>query len=136
MEAVMNLRLSAVTNLAALAMLASTSPVRVGAGDARAQTGALKPFAVALIQFEHNATDGDFEVVLEAKGGDEGLNKFTVTAPNGRKIVDLTAPDAATLGLRQVRLESPEPKDAKAIQAAYPEGAYTFAGTSVTGVRF
>ena len=132
----MKLRLRVLTSLTALAVLVSPAPVPVGAGVAHAQAGSPRPFAVAQIQFEHNATDGDFEVVLEAKGGDMGLNKLTVTAPNGRKVVDLTAPDASTLGLRQFRFESPEPKDQQGIKAAYPEGAYTLAGTTASGLRF
>ena len=73
-------------------------------------------FAVANVRFEQNATDGDVEVVFEAKGRAEGLAKFTVVSPDGRTVVDFTAPDAATtLGMRQFRFESPEPKlDGKA----------------------
>ena len=35
--------------------------------------GSVAPFAVATIHFERNATDGDFETVVEAKGGDDTL---------------------------------------------------------------
>lgn len=93
------------------------------------------PFAVANVHFERNATDGDFEVVFEVKGGDEGLAKLAVVSPDGRTVVDFTAPDASTLGIRQFRFESPEPADLASLRSAYPEGLYTFIGTSAAGNR-
>ncbi|MGH7538487.1 MAG: hypothetical protein ACREMF_07635 [Gemmatimonadales bacterium] len=93
------------------------------------------PFAVASIRLEQNATDGDFEVVVEAKGGEDGLTRLTVVAPDGRTVVDLTAPDASTLGVRQFRFESPEPSNAAKLKAAYPAGVYTFSGSTAGGVK-
>ncbi len=93
-------------------------------------------FAVARVLFEQNATDEDVEVVFEAKGGAEGLAKLTVISPDGRTVVDFTAPDASTLGIRQFRFESPEPKDVKGLKAAYPEGVYTFSGATASGVKY
>jgi len=90
-------------------------------------------FTIANVLFEQNATDGDVEVVFEAKGGAEGLSKLTVVAPDGRTVVDFAAPDASTMGIRQFRFESPEPKDVKGLKAAYPEGVYTFSGTTASG---
>lgn len=95
-----------------------------------------QPFAVASVHFEQNATDGDVEVVFEVKGGDEGLAKLTVTAPDGRTVVESTAPDASTLGIRQYRFESPEKGDVGSIKSAYPEGVYTFSAVSTSGVKF
>ncbi len=95
-----------------------------------------EPFAIASVFFEQNATDKDVEVVFDAKGGDEGLVRLIVTAPDGRTVVDITAPDASTLGLRQFRFESPERGDVASIKSAYPEGAYTFDATTVAGVKF
>jgi len=118
-----------------LAVLTLTALLGRGVHDARAQAGAARPFAVAHIQLEQNATDGDFEVVLEAMGGGEGLAKLTVTAPNGKTIVDFTTPQASALGMRQFRFETPEPKDLKGLQAAYPAGAYTLAGTTASGSK-
>jgi hypothetical protein len=97
--------------------------------------GPVAPFAVATIHFEQNATDGDFEAVVEAKGGDEGLARLAVVAPDGRTIIDVTAPTATTLGVRQLRFESPEPGDLASLTAAYPEGVYTFTGTTAAGAR-
>jgi len=90
-------------------------------------------FAVASVHLEQNATDGDVEVVFEVKGGHEGLAKLTVLSPDGRTVIDFTAPDASTLGLRQFRFESPEPKDVQSLKSAYPEGRYTFIGATATG---
>ncbi|MGH7494257.1 MAG: hypothetical protein ACREOO_17945 [bacterium] len=92
-------------------------------------------FAVARVHFEQNATDGDVEVVFEAKGGHEGLSKLTVVSPDGRTVVDFAAPDASTLGMRQFRFESPEPKDVQGLKSAYPEGVYTFTGATAAGEK-
>lgn len=91
------------------------------------------PFTIASIHFEQNATDGDFEAVVEVKGGDEGLARLTVTAPDGRAVIDVTAPAATTLGVRQLRFESPEPGDFASLKSAYPEGVYTFTGATAAG---
>lgn len=104
---------------------------------ARAQMGGKsKPFAVADVHFEQNATDKDVEVVFEVKGGDEGLAKLTVVAPDGRTVTDFAAPDASTLGIRQYRFESPERGDVKSIKSAYPEGVYVFNAVTVSGVKY
>jgi hypothetical protein len=92
-------------------------------------------FAVATVHLEQNATDGDFEVVFEVKGGADGLTKLTVVSPDGRTIVDTAAPDTSTLGVRQLRFESPEPRDFKKLKSAYPEGVYTFAGLTAAGAK-
>jgi hypothetical protein len=104
-----------------------------GAADPQVTSGTTTPFTTATVHFEQNATDGDVEVVFEVKGGAEGLAKLTVAAPNGRNVVDFTARDPATLGMRQFRFESPEPRDAASLKAAYPEGEYVFSGTTVSG---
>jgi hypothetical protein len=92
-----------------------------------------KPFAIASVHFEQNVTDGDVEVVFQVKGGADGLSGLTVVGPDGRTVISFEAPDATTLGVRQFRLESPEPKDVASLKAAYPEGAYTFAGWTAAG---
>ena len=93
------------------------------------------PFPVASLHFEQNATDGDAEVVFEIKGGDDGLSKLAVRAPDGRTVINFVAADPSTLGMRQFRFESPEPRDAKALKSAYPEGAYTFEGATASGEK-
>lgn len=94
------------------------------------------PFAVATVRFEQNATDGDVEVLFEAKGGDKGLAKLTVVSPDGRTVIDFKASDPSTLGIRSFRFESPEPKDVEGLKAAYPKGVYRFAGATEAGEQF
>ena len=104
-----------------------------GAGAGSGQAGVASPFEKAHVQFEQNATDGDLEAVFEAIGGAEGLKALTVTAPDGRTVVDFSARDGAAMGMRSFRFESPEPNDIATLAAAYPEGAYTFKGITGTG---
>lgn len=91
-------------------------------------------FENVAVQFEQNATDKDAEVVFEATSGGAGLSALKVIAPDGRTVVDFKAPDTK-LGLRHINLESPEPKNDGSIQADFPEGEYTFTGSTVTGVK-
>jgi len=112
-------------------LLGSLGLARVAVGH---ESGPSVPFAVASVHFEQNATDGDVEVVFEVKGGGEGLAKLAVVSPDGRTVIDFTAPDASTLGIRQFRFESPEPGDVESLKLAYPEGVYTFSGVA-TGVK-
>ena len=98
-----------------------------------AETAIAKDLPVARVRFEQNATDGDVEVVFDAKGGREGLAKLTVVSPDGRTVIDFRAPDASTLGIRQFEFESPEPKDVAGLKAAYPEGEYRFTAETVSG---
>ena len=93
------------------------------------------PFEVASVHFEQNATDGDVEVVFKVQGGNDGLAKLVVVSPDGRKVIDFTAPDATTLGIRQFSFESPEPADTNKLKAAYPEGVYTFEGVTSAGAK-
>ena len=105
------------------------------ASGAAAGSAAAVPFSVASVHLEQNATDGDMEVVIEITGGHDGLAELNVVAPDGRQVVAFKAPDASTLGIRQFRLESPEPRDAKSIKAAYPEGVYAFSGKTSSGAK-
>jgi len=113
-----------------MTLLLASSGLALGTGK---DPGLAGPFGVALVRLEQNVTDGDSEVVFEVKAGKEGLAKLTVVAPDGRTVVDFTAPDASTLGIRQFRFETPEPRDFKTLKSAYPEGVYTFAGVTATG---
>lgn len=92
-------------------------------------------FETASVHFEQNATDGDVEVVFKVKGGDEGLSKLTVVAPDGRTVIGFAAPDETTLGIRQFEFESPEPGDVASLKAAYPEGTYVFLGATANGAE-
>lgn len=124
------------TLVSAIAMvLAGPEGITSGARVAGAQAAAPTDFAVATVLFEQNATDGDVEVVFEVKGGAEGLARLTIVAPNGRTVADFAARDSSTLGMRQFRFESPEPKDVASLKAAYPEGVYVFSGATASGSR-
>lgn len=90
-------------------------------------------FETAEARFEQNATDGDAEVVFEVNSGSTGLAYLIITAPDGRTVTEMRAPDPSTLGIRQTLLESPEPPDPERVMAAYPEGEYTFWGVNVVG---
>ena len=91
-------------------------------------------FEKAVVYFEQNVTDKDAEVMFEAIGGGVGLAALKVTAPGGRTVIDFKAPDSK-LGLQHITLESPEPKNDGSVQADFPEGEYTFTGSTVTGVK-
>jgi hypothetical protein len=94
-----------------------------------------KPFPVAKVRFEQNATDGDVEVVFEIVSDDDGLTELAIISPNGRRVVDFKAPDTSTLGMREFEFESPEPKNVESLKAAYPPGKYTFLGTTTAGAK-
>ena len=94
------------------------------------------PFTVASVRLEQNATDRDAEVVFEIKGGAEGLTKLTVISPDGRTVIDFTAPNTSGLaGIQQFRFETPEHQDVKRLTSAYPEGVYTFVGATAAGEK-
>jgi hypothetical protein len=92
-------------------------------------------FAVAKAYLERNATDGDFEVVFQAKGADEGLTELKVLAPTGRTVAAFSAPHSAMPGMRQFRFETPEPEAFDVLKSTYPEGVYTFHGLSSSGAK-
>ena len=90
-------------------------------------------FTEASIILEHNATDGDAEIVVFAQGGDKGLTRLSILAPDGTAVLDLST-QKRTLGLRKFSVESAEPVISEVI-SAYPEGTYRFEGVTVDGVR-
>ena len=92
-------------------------------------------FEYVTINVEQNATDGDTEVVITAKAGDEGLHTLSIKTPNRRHVAHVLSLDRSMMGLREFVFESPEPPG-EAILAAYPEGKYTFNGVSSIGERF
>jgi len=100
---------------------------------AAASAGLAKELGTAKVRFEQNASDGDVEVVFNAKGRREGLAKLTVVSPDGRTVIDFRAPDSSTLGIRQFEFESPEPSDVAGLRAAYPEGEYRFTAATISG---
>ena len=81
---------------------------------------------------ERNATDGDTEVVLLAKGQDAGLKSLAVTSPQGKQVVTFHA-SGKGIGIREFVLESAEPPDLQAVLRSFPEGQYTVSGRTVDG---
>ena len=90
-------------------------------------------FAEASIILEHNATDGDAEIVVFAKGGDKGLTMLNILAPDGAEVLKLLT-QKNTIGLRKFSIESAEPVISEVIRA-FPEGTYRFEGVTVDGAR-
>jgi hypothetical protein len=132
----MKRRIQIFAGMVVILALGSYALARVNGGDdahVRTESAPPAPFTVASVVFEQNATDRDAEVVFEVMGGSEGLAKLTVVSPDGRTIIDFTAPGDSQLGIRQFRFESPEPKNIESLKAAYPEGVYTFAGSTASG---
>ena len=83
-------------------------------------------------RLEYNKTDGDFEIVFEATGGDLGLTALKVAAPDGRIVLEFTAKNTR-LGIRTFRFETPEPKSMEILQGEYPAGVYTFTANTTAG---
>jgi len=90
-------------------------------------------FGELRMQLEQNATDGDSEVVLFAKGQDEGLKHLTVLSPNRRRLIADISGSRNGVGWREFALESAEPPDLGAVLASYPQGSYLFYGITISG---
>jgi hypothetical protein len=88
------------------------------------------------IRVESNVTDKDFEIVVEATGGDTGLSTLKVSAPDGRVVIDFKAAPNTKLGIRSYRFETSEPKSLASLTSEYPAGVYTFTASTVTGMGF
>ena len=99
-----------------------------------AQAQAPEKFESVKVYFEQNLRDKDAEVKFEATGGEVGLATLTVTAPDGRVVIDFKAGNSK-LGMRHLTLESPEPKNDGRVQKDFPAGVYKFAGTNVAGAK-
>lgn len=117
------------TQLLAGICLLMVTHVTIGIG----QESVTERLETASVHMEQNVTDGDVEVVFEITAADHGLASLVVVSPEDRTVVDFTAPDPSTLGIRQFRFESPEPGDVESLLAAYPEGVYRFTGTTHSG---
>ena len=119
-----------VAGLAALALTSTAQPVNAN-GQARVRTNCLE-FSELALTLERNATDGDTEVVIFAKGQDAGLKRLTVIAPNGRTIAAFHGSQQG-VGIREFVLESAEPPDLDAVLQSFPEGEYRIVGRTVVG---
>jgi len=111
--------------------------IALGLAAALAQPGYAKDesclaFSQLRMTLEQNATDGDTEVVLFAKGRDDGLEHLVVSAPDARRVAEFQG-DRTGIGIREFNLESAEPADLDAVLTSFPEGSYSFAGKTVNG---
>ena len=99
---------------------------------AAGKAAAVEKFESVSVRMEQNLADRDGEVVFEATSGAAGLLELQVVAPDGRVVIDFKAPQTR-LGIRHLKLESPEPRDLVALRGDFPAGDYTFTGRTAAG---
>jgi len=91
-------------------------------------------FETLSVYLERNVQDRDTEILFEATSGENGLAALKVLAPGGRTVIDIRTPDSK-LGIRKLKVESPEPLDDALIRADFPEGTYRFEGKTTDGAN-
>jgi hypothetical protein len=123
-----------------LAMVVGGAAAAIGSGgrEGAAAQGRPIPFEVSDLFIEINATDGDAGLQMNL-GGDE-WRRFVLRDPSGRTIVAVTGQGRLRgYGLTDLGFESAEPPfdevPLRRFKARFPEGRYTFRGTSVVGRR-
>jgi hypothetical protein len=104
-----------------------------GLADAQSRTS---PFADARLKIEYNATDGD--AGLQVFVDSEAWRSISITNPQGREVVRVEAADVIkNYGLTELFSESSEPPfdefPFEQFKALFPEGPYTFQGTTIAG---
>ena len=96
------------------------------------------PLAKATMIVEVNATDGDAGLQVFLDG--EPWRSMTITSPDGRQMLAVNAEGRLkNFGLTELFSESSEPPfdefPLEEFKKLFPEGRYTFAGTTVEGQR-
>jgi hypothetical protein len=116
-----------------LVLVLAVVPLVIGAAAADPKPLA---FADARVIIETNATDGDagLQIFVDA----EPWNQVAVFRPDGEQIVDFrTAGPVNDYGLTELFSESSEPPftefPLEEFKALFPEGTYTFTGTTIEG---
>lgn len=122
--------LTAALALAAFASLLGASAAQPGSSPIR--------LAGATMIVEVNATDGDAGLQVFLDG--EPWRSMTITGPDGRTILDIeTKGRLQGYGLTELFSESSEPAfetfPLRKFKALFPEGRYTFAGTTIAGKK-
>jgi hypothetical protein len=122
----------------AAAAVGGAAAVGPGGHEGAAAQGRPIPFEVSDLFIEINATDGDAGLQMNL-GGDE-WRRLVLRDPSGRTLVDVTGRGRLRgYGLTDMSFESAEPPFAEVplrrFRARFPEGRYTFRGTSVEGRR-
>lgn len=130
-------RLRIAAGVFALALLAGGAAA-LGLDQTTNAASAPTPLAAATMIVEVNATDGDAGLQVFLDG--EPWKAMTITSPDGRRMVDIDAEGRLkNYGLTELFSESSEPPfdvfPLEKFKALFPEGTYTFAGTSVEGQR-
>ena len=110
-------------------MLAATTVVTLACLNAALGGAATIPFDDVRLYVEHNATDGDAEVVIIVNN-DVPFKTLYVYDPNGRRVVNFKAGDSERIGVREFLAESAEPSMAEVFEA-YPEGRYRITGRTI-----
>jgi hypothetical protein len=121
--------------LALLLLLGLTASVSASTAGAKAKT---IPFADARLKIEVNATDGDAGLQVFLDG--EPWRAVSLYNPSGRKLVEITAKGPLkNYGLTELFSESSEPSfdefPLEEFKQLFPEGVYTFRGTTIDGKR-
>jgi hypothetical protein len=94
-------------------------------------------FERATLILEHNATDGDAEIVLDL-ASDEDLTRLELRGPQdcdgegGRKILAVRSRRSLEVGLSQILIETGEPA-VQPVLDAFPEGTYELKGRTLDG---
>jgi hypothetical protein len=96
----------------------------------QASAQACDTFDTLTIHLEVNATDADGEIVLLAKGQDDGLDRLRVWGPNNKKFLEFRGRKGG-VGVREFILESAEPPDLSEVLASFPAGNYRVRGVTV-----
>jgi hypothetical protein len=126
----------------ALALVAATvgGAAAIGSGGREGTAAQGRPirFEPSDLFIEINATDGDAGLQMNL-GGDE-WRRLALRDPSGRTIVEVTGQGRMRgYGLTDLSFESAEPPfdevPFRRFKARFPEGRYTFRGTSVDGRR-
>lgn len=129
-------------------LLAPAVALIIGAIAPKAWAQSVIQLDDALIRFEANLTDEDLGIQIFLDG--VGWEEMTVFYPNGDSLMTVTARDmqnppgpelgvVSNEGITELFLESAEPEffgniaEFLIIQARFPEGRYTFAGSTVDG---
>lgn len=128
-------RILHVVLVAAIALLFTGPAPDLRADDA--SNGSI-PFAEARIFIEYNSTDNDLGFHVRLDG--EDWNTLKIVNPNGRTITEVAGRGPfRDLGMTELFFEGAEPSlddvPLDTLLALFPEGKYTFTGTTVDGTR-
>jgi hypothetical protein len=124
----------------AMVAVATGGTAAVGAGGRDGAAAQRKPirFDVSDLFIEINATDGDAGLQMDLDG--EDWRRLILRDPSGRTLMDVTGQGRLQgYGLTGMTFESSEPPFSEVpfrrFKARFPEGRYTFRGTTVDGRR-